>query len=316
MEPYVYVENDHVVAAPTEQIGASEMRRYGGGGFWRAGPIAPGFTHKGVLPKLTEKAASFVQQQSPTKPFFLYFALTAPHTPWMPTPEFRGKSGADYYGDFVAQVDASVGRVMQVLADKKLADNTLVIFTSDNGAHWLPEDIEKWGHLANGRLRGQKSDIWEGGHRVPVIAVWPGRMKAGSTSQDLLCLTDLFATLAAAANVKLPKEAGEDSFDLLPVLLGQSLEEPIRNAIVHHSSDGTFAIRQGEWKLAMALGSHGFSEPKEVTPQPGQAEGQLYNLREDPEEKNNLWLQRPETVARLKALLEKYQREGRSVAGR
>ena len=316
MEPYVYVENERVVAPPTEQIGASEMRRYGGGGFWRAGPIAPGFTHEGVMPTLTEKAISFIQQQSPAKPFFLYFPLTAPHTPWMPTAEFRGKSGAGYYGDFVVQTDAAVGRVMQALADRKLDGNTLVIFTSDNGAHWLPEDIEKWGHHANGSLSGQKSDIWEGGHRVPLIAAWPGRIKAGSMSHDLLCQTDLFATVAAAANAKLPKNTGEDSYDMLPALLGESSEQPIRNSIVHHSSDGTFAIREGAWKLAMALGSHGFSEPKDVKPQPGGPAGQLYNLRDDPEEKNNLWLNKPEIVARLKALLEKYQREGRSVEGR
>jgi arylsulfatase A len=315
MEPYVYVENDRVVAAPTGQIGASEMRRYGGGGFWRAGPIAPGFTHEGVMPTLADKALSFIRKQSPGKPFFLYFPLTAPHTPWMPTKEFRGKSGADYYGDFTAQVDDTVGRVMRALAERKLADDTLVIFTSDNGAHWLPEDIAKWGHRANGDLRGQKSDIWEGGHRVPFIVRWPGRVKAGATNSELVCLTDLFATLAAAGGAKIPPDAGEDSYDVLPAMLGQRLEHPIREAIVHHSSDGTFAIRQGEWKLATALGSHGFSEPKEVTPKPGEAEGQLYNLKDDPAEQRNLWLERPEVVARLQALLEKYRHQGRS-AGR
>src|SRR5262249_40636117 len=139
MPPYVFIENGNVLEAPTAQIAASEMRRNGGEGYWRAGAIAPGFRHEDVLPRITEKAISFIQKQSAKKPFFLYFPLTAPHTPWMPTAEFRGKSGAGDYGDFVTQVDATVGRVMRALSEAKLADNTLIILTSDNGAHWLPE---------------------------------------------------------------------------------------------------------------------------------------------------------------------------------
>jgi len=312
MPPYVFVENDAVTAAPTGTIAASEMRRKGGNGFWRAGAIAPGFTHEGVLPALTEKAVSFIGKQSPGKPFLLYLPLTAPHTPWMPIAEFRGKSDADYYGDFVVQVDAAVGDVLRALDRAQVSGNTLVIFTSDNGAHWLPTDIEKWGHRANGRLRGQKSDIWEGGHRIPFLVRWPGRIQAGSTRSDLICITDLFATVAAIVDVPLPQDAAEDSFNLLPALLGRKRQAPIREAIVHHSGDGTFAIRQGPWKLALALGSHGFSDPRNITPKPGEAEGQLYNLEDDPQEQHNLWLQKPEIVARLTVLLKKYQMEGRS----
>lgn len=311
MPPYLFFENETVPVAPTEKIGASEMRRRGGNGYWRAGPISPGFTHEGVLPALTEKAESFLRKQSSGKPFFLYFALTAPHTPWMPTPEFRGKSGASWYGDFVVQVDDVVGRVLKTLDEMKLADNTLVIFTSDNGAHWLPSDIEKWGHRANDGLRGQKADIWDGGHRIPFIARWPGKIKAQTVTNELICLTDLFRTVATITGVQVPSNAGEDSYDISPALKGRN-RKPIREAIVHHSNDGTFAIRQGEWKLAMALGSRGFSDPKEINPQVGEAQGQLYNLKTDPEEKNNLWLKEPQIVARLTALLEKYQREGRS----
>lgn len=312
MPPYVFVENQTVTAVPAGTTAASEMRRNGGNGFWRAGAIAPGFTHEGVLPALTEKAVSFIEQQSPGKPFLLYLPLTAPHTPWMPTAEFRGKSGADYYGDFVVQVDAAVGRVLRALDHANVGGNTLVIFTSDNGAHWLPSDIAKWGHRANGGLRGQKSDIFEGGHRIPFLARWPGSIKAGSTRRDLICLTDLFATVAAIVDVPLPQDAAEDSFNLLPALLGRKLQAPIREAIVHHSGDGTFGIRQGPWKLALALGSHGFSEPRDIAPKPGEAEGQLYNLEEDPQENNNRWLHNPKIVARLTALLKKYQVEGRS----
>jgi arylsulfatase A-like enzyme len=312
MPPYVFIENEGVTEAPTASIQDSAMRRQGGSGFWRAGAIAPHFKHLDVLPKITARAVDVVRKQSADKPFFLYLALTGPHTPWMPTEEFRGKSKAGYYGDFVAQVDASVGRVLKALDDAKLADNTLLIFTSDNGAHWLPEDIEKWGHRANDGLRGQKSDIWEGGHRVPFLVRWPGRVAAGRTSKELICLTDFLATVAAVVGAKLPADAGEDSYNLLPALRGDKLDKPIRAAIVHHSGDGTFAIRQGPWKLAMALGSHGFSKPHDIKPKPGEAKGQLYNLEDDPQERENLWLKKPEIVARLTALLEKYKSEGRS----
>jgi arylsulfatase A-like enzyme len=311
MPPYVFVKNEAGTEAPSATIQASAMRRYGGG-FWRAGAIAPHFKHALVLPKLTEEAIAFVQKQSKGKPFFLYFALTAPHTPWMPTEEFRGKSGAGYYGDFVAQLDATVGRLMQVLEEAKLADNTVVFFTSDNGAHWLPEDIRKWEHRANDGWRGQKADIWDGGHRVPFLARWPGKIPPDSSSRELICLTDFLATAAAITGAKLPVDAGEDSFDISPVLIGKKREQPIHEAIVHHASDGTFGIRQGPWKLAMALGSHGFSKPTDIQPKPGEARGQLYNLEDDPEEQNNLWLKKPEIVRHLSALLEKYKTNGRS----
>lgn len=314
MPPYVFVENDRVTEAPTGQIAASAMRRKGGGGFWREGAIAPGFKHIDVLPTITQKAVDFLQKQSKDTPFFLYFALNAPHTPWMPTDEFRGRSKADYYGDFVAQVDATVGRVLNSLDDLKMADNTLVLLTSDNGAHWLPEDIQKWGHRANGLLRGQKADIWEGGHRVPCIARWPGKIPAGSHSDQLVCLTDILATVAALVGSPLPADSGEDSYNFLPVLLARKPERPLRDAIVHHSSDGTFAIRQGPWKLAMALGSHGFSNPKDIKPLPGGPKGQLYNLADDLAETKNLWLEKQDVVQRLTALLEKYQKTGRSRA--
>jgi arylsulfatase A len=312
MPPYLFLDNEGVLEAPTESIADSAMRRKGGKGFWRGGAIAPHFKHVEVLPTLTERTVAFCQKQTADKPFFLYLALTGPHTPWMPTEEFRGKSKAGYYGDFTAQVDASVGRVLKALDEAKLADNTLLFFTSDNGAHWLPEDIEKWGHRANGNLRGQKADLWEGGHRVPFMVRWPGHVAAGATSKELICLTDVLATVTEIVGDKLPDDAGEDSFSLLPVLRGDKRDRPIREAIVHHSGDGTFAIRQGPWKLAMALGSHGFSAPHDIKPKPGEAKGQLYNLDDDPREQKNLWLEKPDIVERLTALLHKYQREGRS----
>jgi arylsulfatase A-like enzyme len=310
--PYVFVENDSAVERPTATIASSKMRREGGGGFWRAGGIAPSFQHEDVLPAITDKAVEFIRTQSSGKPFFVYFPLSAPHTPWMPTAEFRGKSKAGYYGDFVAQIDATIGRVLSALDERSLTDRTLVIVTSDNGAHWLASDIKQFGHRANGALRGQKADLWEGGHRVPFIARWPGRIKPGTTSDETICLTDLLRTVAAIADVSLPANAGEDSCNLLPALLGTAASQPIREATVHQSGDGTLAIRQGPWKLCTALGSHGFTEPRSLKPKPGEPEGQLYNLADDPAEQTNLWSERPEVVARLTALLEQYQAAGRS----
>ncbi len=312
MPPYVFIENQRTTTAPSEKIGDSQMRRRGGEGFWRAGPIAPGFKHVDTLPTLAERAERFIKEQSSDKPFFLYFPMTAPHTPWMPTDAFRGRSQAGYYGDFMAQVDATVGHLLDVLDEAKLTDNTLVIFTSDNGAHWLPADIERWGHRANSNWRGQKADIWEGGHRVPLVVRWPGVTTADSTSNQLVCLTDVMATLAELVDEKLPSEAGEDSFSFLSVLKDTSPTHPLREAIVHHSSDGTFAIRQGPWKLAMKLGSHGFSEPKHVEPKPDGPRGQLYNLAQDPREQDNRWLAEPEIVERLTRLLAQYQDRGHS----
>jgi arylsulfatase A len=312
MEPYLYIENDRPVQAPTGRIAASVARRHGGNGFWRAGPIAPNFKHQEVLGKLTAKAIEFIHKQSAQKPFFLYLPLSAPHMPWVAAKHFEGKSKVGPYGDLVMEVDDTVGQVMRALEKAKLADNTLVIFTSDNGAFWYPSDIQQWKHRANANLHGQKADIWEGGHRVPFIARWPGHVSAGTVSHETICLTDLLATFAAIVGQKLPTNAGEDSYSILPVLMGKKPERPIREATVLHSGDGTFAIRQGPWRLANARGSHGFSEPVNIKPRPGEAQGELYNLADDLQERTNRWLPELELVRRMTALLEKYKTEGRS----
>ena len=313
MTPYVYVENEHVVEAATDSIASSEGRRSGGDGFWRGGAIAPGFRHIDVLPTLTDRAVTFIEEQEGSaSPFFLYLAFSAPHTPWLPTTEFVDRSGAGPYGDFVTQVDAAVGSVLDALSRTSSDDNTLVFVTGDNGAHWLESDIQEHGHRANGNLRGQKADIWEGGHRVPLIARWPGRITPGTSSDETVCLADLLATVADIVGATVPPDAGEDSYSILPVLLGERSESPLREATVHHSLSGMFAIRQGQWKLILGLGSGGFSEPRSLEPAPGEPEGQLYNLDDDPGETLNLHLDRPDIVARLQALLSRYQDSGRS----
>ncbi len=310
MPPYVFVENDRTTVFPTEAVGGSKMRRHGGGGFWREGAIAPGFEFDATLPTITERAVSFIERQQADKSFFLYLPLTAPHTPWMPTAEFRGRSAAGYYGDFVAQVDASLGRVLDALEANKLANDTLVIFTSDNGAHWTPEDIAQWRHRANGRWRGQKADIWEGGHRVPFVVRWPGVVTANSKSDQLLCLTDCLATIAEIVQRPLKSGEAEDSISFAAVL-NQSLGGgTLRDSIIHQSADGTLAIRQGTWKLATKLGSHGFSQPKNVEPKPDGPRGQLYDLGTDPAESQNLWLRQPQRVSELETLLNRCRDQG------
>jgi arylsulfatase A len=310
MDPYLYIENNRAVEQPTAHTEGQNSPR---GVFWRGGGIAPGFKMEEVLPTLTDRATKIIRERAakPSQPFFLYVALTAPHTPWVPKPEFQGKSKAGIYGDFVAQVDDTLGRVLHALEEAKLVDNTLVIFTSDNGADWKPEDKAKFAHRANANWKGEKADIWDAGHRIPFLARWPGKIPAGSVSDELGCLTDFLATAAEITGVNLPKDAGEDSFNLLPALQGKK-GKPIREAIVHHSSLGMFSIRQGEWKLELGLGSGGFSKPQQIDPVPGGPQGQLYHISKDPTEADNMWLKHPDVVATLTALLEKYKREGRS----
>ncbi len=308
MDPYCYVRNNRVVELPTERVDDSPRPA-----FYRRGPIAPDFTFEGVMPRLTSEAVQFIhdRREQPDQPFFLYFATTSPHTPHVPNPEFRGTSRAGVYGDFVVEWDAAVGEVISALDESGFAENTLVIVTSDNGAD-LRGGQPEHGHDSNGWLTGQKADIWDGGHRIPFAARWPGVIPAGTTSEETICLTDLLATCAEIAGESLPDEAGPDSFSMLPALTGQSANQPLREATVHHAADGMFAIRQGPWKLVLGLGSGGFSPPKRIEPGPGEPPGRLYHLGDDPNETTNLWIVRPDTVEDLSRLLKRYQDSGSS----
>jgi arylsulfatase A-like enzyme len=310
MAPYVYLENDRT----TELADARTEGVRDGGVFWRAGEKSPSFEFLDVLPHLTSKAVGFLDShaaESSGQPFFLYFALPAPHTPWMPTPEVEGKSGAGKYGDFVVLVD-QIGQVMDALDRNNLAENTLLIVTSDNGSDWKPEHIEEFGHYSNhAMLRGRKRDTWEGGHRVPFIARWPGKVQAGVANDETVCLTDLTATAAAIAGETLPRDAAEDSYSILPALLGEQLDGPLREATVLHSADGMFVIRQGPWKFIDGQGP-GSANYGAWKPAPDDPPGQLYNMREDTGEERNLYNEQPEVVADLKALLEKYKQQGYS----
>lgn len=315
--PYFFIENDRCVAAPTGHIEDNHSPDWSDiqGAFWRGGGIAPGFKLEDVLPTYTRKAADYIagRRSGTGTPFFLYLALTAPHTPWLPGEEFRGKGAGNLYADWVAQVDDSVGRVLAALDAAAMAGDTLVFFTSDNGPVWYPDDVKKHGHAAAGNLRGMKGDAWEGGHRMPFIARWPGRIKAGTSSKETICFTDMLATFAALTGATLPDGAGEDSFSFLPELLGEKHDRPARNELVMgQTRKGRPAFRIGEWKLIPFLGSGGFSEPHSVAPAPGQPAGQLYNLADDPGETNNLYAAHPEIVKRLAARMEELARRGRS----
>jgi arylsulfatase A-like enzyme len=310
MAPYVYFENDHVVEAATVNDPGSKEPR---GVFWRAGPRAKSFEMPQVLPTLTNKAIDVIHERAKTQgqPFFLYFAMPSPHTPWVPLPEFKGKSGAGDYGDYVVEVDTMIGKVLEALKASGLNDNTIVVVTSDNGADWKPEDIERYPHRANASWRGEKADVWEAGHRIPFMVRWPGHVPANAVSDETGSLTDLMATLADVLQVKLPENVAEDSFDLLPVWLGQK-HVPVRKTIIDHSIDGMFTIREGDWKLELGLGSGGFSEPRTVKPVEGGVQGQLYNLKDDPGEVYNLWAKRPDIVERLTKYLDGDKERGRT----
>ncbi|MFH5834310.1 arylsulfatase [Halalkalibaculum sp. DA384] len=317
--PYFYIRDDRVVNPPSDSIG----NNYSGGiwtdiqgAFWREGGIAPDLELIDVLPRFTDESIAVIENHNSSnqnKPLFLYVAYPAPHTPWLPTEAFEGASDAGMYGDFMAMVDAEIGRILSTIDKENMSDETLVIFTSDNGPVWYDKDKEQFGHDSQGGLRGMKGDVYEAGHRMPFIVRWPGVVDHGAVTDQTISFTDLMATFADILNTELPQNAGEDSFSLVPVLTGEQPEkEAVRPPVVSVSSRGVRTIQDGRWKLIEALGSGGFSDPASMDPEPGGPEGQLYNLEEDPDETNNLWLNHPDVVNRLKRLLQDYDREGGS----
>ena len=314
MSPYVYIENDMPTSLPdrvTENKG-----KYS---WWRKGPTGADFVHEEVLPNLIDRACSYVKEKaSSEQPYFLYLPLPAPHTPILPVEEFRGKSGLGEYGDFVLMVDAMVGRVLQAVKESGEDENTIVVFTTDNGcspAAGIPELIAQ-GHYPNSIYRGHKADLFDGGHRVPCILRWPGGAKPHHVDQTV-CLTDFYATFAALNGYALKDTEGEDSYDLLPAIASATEVAPIREATVHHSIAGQFTIRRGEWKLLLSPSSGGWSAPKpnDSTALASLPPVQLYNMKTDPSEQKNVEAQHPEIVSELRSLMVKYVEEGRSTPG-
>jgi len=327
MSPFCYLQGDRVLRLPVLH---QERIRDANFAATDEGVRSPDFTNYGVLPRLAGEAVAFIEKQAASarnKPFFLYAPLTAPHLPVVVNQEYRGKSRAGEYGDFVVETDAFVGAILETLDRTGLAKDTLVLFTSDNGGlyhYWEAKEtddvkhykitgraahIREFGHQGNAHLRGTKADIWEGGHRVPFVVRWPGKTPDGAVSNELVELTDLLATAAAIIGAKLPPGAGPDSRNILPALFAAKPAKPVREFAVHHSATGVFAIRQGPWKLIPAhRGSGGFSQPKQLDPaKEGGPPGQLYNLETDPSETRNVYAEHPDIVERLTKLLKTIQ---------
>lgn len=310
MAPYCYLRNDTLTAPLTRSTKGNELNpkssaSYATGAFWRPGPVSADFDFNDVLSHFTGQAADYIKQKAHAgQPFFLYFAMPAPHTPWLPAKEFIGKSGAGSYGDYVMMVDAMVGKILKAIEGSGLSSNTLVIFSSDNGPYWRPAYIKKYNHHAAYVFRGMKADAWEGGHRIPFIARWPGRVKAGSVSHITTTLTNLMATCAELTGGSKPANAARDSYSILPVLLGRADSLKAEQPIINESSHGLFAVRRGPWKLIEGRGSGGFSDPVFYTPKAGEAAGQLYDLAVDSAETNNLYLIQPGKVKELNGVID------------
>lgn len=335
-----YLENDRVLDPPllwTKKKTVSDPRSFrdnarpqdyrmtppyqnepGEGNAWIE--VAPSFNDELVLETFAAKAVEYIngaaKEAKLGKPFFLYLPLTSPHLPHCTHPDFKGRSDCGNYGDFMEETDYRVGQVLDALDANGITDNTLVIFSSDNGAETNYEyHRESYQHYSSLHFKGGKRDIYEGGHRVPFLMRWPAVIKAGSQVDIPVCQTDYLATIADIIGESLPEYAGEDSYSLLPALQGAKDVSTLRGPVIHHSVSGHFAIRDGKWKLNMFRGSGGSLKPTFIDPQPGESPYELYDLEADPGETNNLCLEYPEIVGRLKSKITAIIENGRSTPG-
>ena len=285
----------------------------------RPGPMTAGWRLDLVMPRITKEAVTWIEaQKEQTAPFFLYFALTAPHAPIVPARQWTGASQAGPYGDFVAQTDAAVGSVLDALARCGMERDTLVIFTSDNGPEaYAYERVRRFSHRSMGPLRGAKRDVYEGGHRVPMIVRWPDVVAAGADCSALVCHTDLMATVAAITGCSLPADSAEDSFDLLPLWRGQT--QGVRDFLVHNTYADVYALRQGDHVLIDSKSGEHNRRPDWVRQQevyrPAQGSAQLFCLSDDPGQKRDLAAQRPDLVQAMRTRLAQL-RAGKATAPR
>ena len=305
MAPYVYVENGRVTAIPdTVTVNTGKYS------WWRKGPTSPDFDHEDVTPNFFRRAMQYVRDQSKEEhPFFLYLALPSPHTPILPTKDWQGKSDLNDYGDFVLMVDAYVGQLLSVIEETGVGENTLVIFSSDNGCSPAAgfDELVNMGHHPSSIYRGHKADIYEGGHRVPFLAKWPKRIEPGLISDETICLTDLLATFAQLTDYELSHSEGEDSYSLMPIFNNQTLSVPLRPATIHHSINGSFAIRKDNWKLILCPGSGGWSypTPRDTAVLDTLPNVQLYDLSSDPGERINVESKFPQQRGRTESITDK-----------
>jgi len=309
--PYCWIENDRFLTTPTLPVIRSEP--LAGAGSFRPGPMAESWNPYDILPTITDKTVEWIGKQTAEQPFFAYLAFNSPHYPIVPNEAFHGKSKAGFYGDFVIETDAQVGKVLAALEEKGFADNTMVIFSADNGPETHAfERLEKFEQWSSGEFRGVKRDIYEGGHRVPFIVRWPGRVEASSVSDEVVSQVDLAATFAAMVDYPLAEDEAIDSYDLLPVLKGQQYERPLRTATVQNTSPNKFALRQGDWVLIDAASGAAKKESKSYLEHfgletwPKGSPGLLFNLREDPRQSKNRYAEHPEKVEDMRSLLKRY----------
>ncbi|QDT58558.1 Arylsulfatase precursor [Stieleria bergensis] len=327
--PYFYIRNDQAVDPPTVPIEARSTAGWSPiqGAFSRAGKIAPDLKLKDVLPKFTAEACQVIRSHAGNeKPLMLYLAYPAPHTPWLPSKQFASKSGAGLYGDFAMMVDDQIGQVLKTLDDTGLSQDTLVVFTSDNGPVWYEQDVQRFNHDSSGGLRGMKADAWECGHRMPMVIRWPGVVKAGASSNRLVSFVDFLATLdeLVEANIYRNAEAmandvGPDSFSFLSELTGKPSNAPKRQSLALRSGRRHMTIRRGSWKWIEGLGSGGFSKspkPSKTDPKANidrlSSIGQLYNLEADLGETKNVADQHARLVTELRELVHQIEHNPRS----
>ena len=299
--PYCFIENDRTVGIPSEFLPSQLLKNNLAS---LPGPALKAWSLERILPTLGDRAADFIARQAQAQqPFLLYLPLTAPHEPLAVTDEWKGKSGLIPYADFVMETDAVIGHVLDALEKSGVAANTLVLFTSDNGkaAYTGAAELEQMGHFSSGPLRGYKASVFEGGHREPFIVRWPGVVQPGTVCQQLVHQADVMATLAELWGAKLPDNAGEDSFSLLPLLRG--VDKPVRENAVSCAATGIPGLRKGPWKLIFA------PDPK------AKMKVQLYNLDDDIGETKNLAAEKPELITELSALMDKLVTSGRSTPG-
>ena len=325
-----FIENNHVADPPTLWTHKKQVNEHN---TFRFMPpydttrqnaddieIAPSFRDDICLKVCTEKAVDYIARHADEakggRPFFIYLALNSPHLPHCAAPEFAGTSQVDAYGDFMLETDHRVGQVLAALDRHGLTRDTLVFQSSDNGPETgYAERAKTYQHASNGEFRGGKRDIYEGGHRVPFVVRWPAVIKAGRTCDQPVGQVDLLATCADIVGAKIPANAGEDSFSLLPALRGEEYPRPLRGPLMHHSGSGYFAIRDGSWKLNLFRGSGGSLAPRLITPKPGEPPFELYDMKNDWRETTNAYAQHADVVERLKAAATKIVREGRSTPG-
>lgn len=322
MSPYSFIRGNRVTVLPN--IETQENRD---GMFMNQveGVTDQSFRLEDVLPRIGDEASRRIRESARSGvPFFVYFPLTSPHLPVVPTPDVSGLSEAGDYGDFVVETDRALGKILEALDDTDQTKNTLVLFSSDNGGlfHWWNfraygdggaaprtrrgDEVRRFAHQSNADWRGTKADIFEGGHRVPFLIRWPEQVSAGLVSSVTVELTDIYATVAEIVEEPVRGTSGMDSFSLLPFLSGNA--KSVRPFSIHHSSRGLFAIRKGNWKLIDGNGSGGFTQPRVV--QNPEYPGQLYNLDTDPQERENRYMQERERVNEMKALLHRVKQSG------